>query len=444
MVKITKFIIASLFLVSCLQMASIKAMDTVVAIEADIEDRIVEFDDRVVALIREMEAVAVEADIINRIEDRIVTFDEGVWRYALKDEINGALAEVKSDETFSDIKILKMLEEYEKQVEDDGGREDSCETDGLIEYEGANPLMQCESYVYQKIHGIVRTKKCWLLRLAVFHGHLEAVKKLLRKGARCKANRFGWTPLHYAAYQGNIKMLAILLEDAYPKCTGCVKNSTIAARNKKIVESKKTNWARNSLLETPILRNIVPYLDSEVFPSTPLVQHTCEARTAKMRSKKINAFSKSGLSPLVCAVMRNKTGAVKFLLQRWSPVEALIETNEHIIPPLHCAAWNGNCEIIRAILNYIEQIQRERDNRLLREHLNHASPSTVCSQEDGQMRRYTCNTPFHIAVLAGEPRVMELLLEKGASQCSNEVLVGEENGELRFHKLPPWTGLFRK
>ena len=49
------------------------------------------------------------------------------------------------------------------------------------------------------------------LMLAALKGQLELAEKMVQKGA--DVNKTGWTPLHYAASTGQVKMIALLLEN---------------------------------------------------------------------------------------------------------------------------------------------------------------------------------------------------------------------------------------
>ena len=48
------------------------------------------------------------------------------------------------------------------------------------------------------------------LMLAAIKGHVELAQKMIQKGA--DINKTGWTPLHYAASTGQLKMIGFLLE----------------------------------------------------------------------------------------------------------------------------------------------------------------------------------------------------------------------------------------
>jgi uncharacterized protein len=49
------------------------------------------------------------------------------------------------------------------------------------------------------------------LMMAALKGHTEMVRKLIARGA--DVNKPGWTPLHYAATNGHLKIMEILLEE---------------------------------------------------------------------------------------------------------------------------------------------------------------------------------------------------------------------------------------
>ncbi len=52
------------------------------------------------------------------------------------------------------------------------------------------------------------------LMLSAFKGHLELSQRLIQKGA--DVNKTGWTPLHYAATNGHLAVMSLLLdENAY-------------------------------------------------------------------------------------------------------------------------------------------------------------------------------------------------------------------------------------
>ena len=49
------------------------------------------------------------------------------------------------------------------------------------------------------------------LMLAALKGELPLAEKMIRKGA--DVNKTGWTPLHYAASSGQVRLIALLLEN---------------------------------------------------------------------------------------------------------------------------------------------------------------------------------------------------------------------------------------
>jgi len=49
------------------------------------------------------------------------------------------------------------------------------------------------------------------LMMAAFKGYLDLAQELIKKGA--DVNKPGWTPLHYAATNGHLKMMDLLLEE---------------------------------------------------------------------------------------------------------------------------------------------------------------------------------------------------------------------------------------
>ena len=49
------------------------------------------------------------------------------------------------------------------------------------------------------------------LMLAAIQGQLDLVEKMIKKGA--DVNKTGWTPLHYAASTGQVKVISLLLEN---------------------------------------------------------------------------------------------------------------------------------------------------------------------------------------------------------------------------------------
>ncbi|MES2191415.1 MAG: ankyrin repeat domain-containing protein [Pseudomonadota bacterium] len=49
------------------------------------------------------------------------------------------------------------------------------------------------------------------LMLAVFNGDLDLAAQMIKKGA--DVNKTGWTPLHYAATQGHLPLISLLIEN---------------------------------------------------------------------------------------------------------------------------------------------------------------------------------------------------------------------------------------
>src|SRR5689334_5914958 len=66
-------------------------------------------------------------------------------------------------------------------------------------------------YMYIHIHIHVRIGST-ALHTAVSHQHLESVRELIKLGAKVSAlNNMGNTPIHCAAYTGNVEIMEILL-----------------------------------------------------------------------------------------------------------------------------------------------------------------------------------------------------------------------------------------
>ncbi len=315
----------------------------------------------------------------------------------LTSEIDNALKEVTC---ISGDNILGLLEEHEKEIKNEFDGYDSCETSDIEEHDGLDPKTQCEEFILHQRLGISLTKKCWLLRLAAFNGRTDVVKVLLKKGAQCKANRYGWTPLHYAAYNGHLEVMKVLLKDKYPICLKLRRYNNDLSFNDNIESQKKSDWIRNSIADKLGNSNPIIWLYDECREKPRLLEahnanscRFCENRTAytrDFREKKINAKSLMGLSPLHCAIMNNHPDAVKCLLA--SPVsEVIVETDRGLVPPLHWAACNESDDIINALLDYVISVQNHKHQGWLKEHGRHNLVEVLEPLELQRINRFLFN-----------------------------------------------------
>ncbi|WP_419198881.1 ankyrin repeat domain-containing protein [Wolbachia endosymbiont of Rhagoletis cingulata] len=207
--------------------------------------------------------------------------------------------------------ILTLLEKLENNL--------------LLNGYDSNIIDQCNKWMITSGLGVLKP----LVSTAVYEGKWNEVKTLLDKTAKkSKADvehksqcSQEWTPLHYAVYNGNVKLSESILKSFLEK-KGDI-NALTSCNN--------DNWA--------LLHYAVHYgnLDMVSF----LID----------KGANIEIRSKEGKTPLYLAVEEAKQNIINLLLDRGADIEA---KNNDGRTPLYLAAYNNDSGVIELLCNRIK------------------------------------------------------------------------------------------
>ncbi|WP_265028006.1 ankyrin repeat domain-containing protein [Wolbachia endosymbiont (group A) of Calamotropha paludella] len=207
--------------------------------------------------------------------------------------------------------ILTLLEKLENNL--------------LLNGYDSNIIDQCNKWMITSGLGVLKP----LVSTAIYEGKWNEVKTLLDKTAKKSKDDVEhksqcsekWTPLHYAVYNGNVKLSESIFKSFLEK------KGDINA----LTSCNDDNWA--------LLHYAVHYgnLDMVSF----LVD---KGANVEIRSKK-------GKAPLHLAVEESKQNIINLLLDRGADIEA---KNNDGKTPLYLAAYNNDSDIIKLLCNRIK------------------------------------------------------------------------------------------
>ena len=194
------------------------------------------------------------------------------------------------------------------------------------------------------------------LHAAAYQGDLALARLLLERGADVNAaNQGGLTPLHEAADSGRREMLELLLS------RGASVSATFRNDNTDRITALHVATSRGNREAAELLLN-----------------HGAE----------VNARAGNGATPLHDAVTSGNREVVELLLQRGAEVNAKLKNaNTDGITPLHIAAAKDRREAAEALLGHGAEVNARAGNGA---------------------------TPLHDAAVSGSAAVAELLLVRGA------------------------------
>ncbi|MHB9146860.1 MAG: ankyrin repeat domain-containing protein [Candidatus Amoebophilus sp.] len=228
-----------------------------------------------------------------------------------------------------------------------------------------------------------------LMHDAVESGSLEMVKFLVEKGAPIdERNDHIGTPVHLAAWEGNIKIMDFLLsqyDSDMPLHQRGANNYTvldIAARQGNLELAKFLVEQR-----APVNRSSLG--SKEEFPKMPLHiaaenGHSEVAQFLLDNGADLNIRTFDGYTPLHFAAKEGHDQVARTLLENGADVNA---RDKEGLTPLHVVVEGGHIEVASIFLNKGADINmRSNDNR----------------------------TPLHLAAYEGKTEMIKFLLEKGA------------------------------
>ena len=158
------------------------------------------------------------------------------------------------------------------------------------------------------------------------------------------------------------------------------------------------------------------------------------------RGADVNAPSTTSGLPLCLAVLKDRSHIVRLLLSRFRAAVNLADPE--FGTPLHCAAFTGNCELAKALLEH-GAASDPADCVVLTKLLEFQSSVTISTPETrspwSSNYRWTCITPLMIAVLANNTGLADLLLTIDEAKKPSEVTASWEARSLHyFHAAALW------
>ena len=239
---------------------------------------------------------------------------------------------------------------------------------------------------------------------AMAGGHLQTAKLLRHNGAEVNIHSDnGETPLHSAAWHGDLELVRVLLD-----------------YNVDVYALDPRNWtAIHKASHGPFSDfPVTPHYDPRLSDVTRLLlEHGAD----------INARVEDGRTPLHVAAENGRVEVVRVLHEHGANIGAEDDEGR---TPLHLAANYGDVETVHVLLEYGANIGAKSNQGRTPLHLavNHGSAEVVrvllehgadVGAEDDEAR-----TPLHLAVNHGSLEVVRVLLEHGAN-------IGAKNNEGR-------------
>ncbi|MDX1916961.1 MAG: ankyrin repeat domain-containing protein [Rickettsiaceae bacterium] len=242
-----------------------------------------------------------------------------------------------------------------------------------------------------------------LLHLATLYNHSDVIEKLVTQGnletedgqAKISSNinffdKYGYTPLDYAYYQGQTPVLKLLVEkliELEQKPMGQ------APPNLQLFYAiKQGNWDKiNELIEQNASIMNLPDQSGKSFfhwaieAGDPAVINMLLLREEYPKSQTLEVLDNKRRAPLFIALESGSPEVVEILLAQGADINS---RNQKGLTPLHVAVVNNDIEMISALLT--------------------RGPDLEAKEEYGY-------TPLHIAIEKGNLNAVNLLLEKGAN-----------------------------
>ena len=220
--------------------------------------------------------------------------------------------------------------------------------------------------------------------------HFQTARILHDNGAHPNVKGHeGTTPLHAAAYQGDLQMVQVLLLEYMADI------------------NSRTNYG-----ETPL-----HFLSNEFWMNPHLSQLHNISRFLLEQGADINARNNDQATPLHLAAEIGRVEVIRVLLEHRADVNA---RNNDQATPLHVAAEIGRVEVVRVLLEHSADVNarseyhttplhmaaRQEEIEVVRVLLEHRADINALNDDQ--------STPLHIAVQQGEVEVVRVLLDNRA------------------------------
>ncbi|CAM0144819.1 unnamed protein product [Urochloa decumbens] len=334
------------------------------------------------------------------------------------------------------------------------------------------------------------------LHLATSRGHAELAALLCEKAPSLVAtrNRSLDTPLHCAAKAGHREVAVRLLPTL--RAGGADEAAALRARNRlgatalyEAVRHGRAGVVDLIMTEAPELASLASedgfsplYLAASTDPSVKMVRmllrpsqdgtpspassegpegrsalHVAATRSKEMAQEILNwkpegptlltKVDSSGRTPLQFAVMYGKLDVVQLFLDERTSMEQVHISDNNGLYAVHTAAMVGRARIIDELIkkcpNYYELVDDKGGNLLhcAVEHDQETVVRYICQNDTFAVllnsTDYEGNTPLHLAVKHGFPRIVSLLLQTVAVDTGVTNKYGLTAGDLGRRALAP-------
>ena len=252
---------------------------------------------------------------------------------------------------------------------------------GLLRAARDGDITLCTLYLDAGVPTQCVCKNGWTpLHFAAINRHVDVMALLLDRGhdVECRSSD-GQTPLHASAANGHREGIALLLERGHASECCTTKNVAplhFAARNgHEEVVSLLLDWGhdlqcRSSDAETPL-------------HAAAANGHSDTISLLVERGHEVESRARNGQTPLHDAAAKGHRGAISLLLDRGHGVQCCTSDD---VTPLHFAARNGHHEAVALLLDRGHDLQ--------------------CRTTQG-------TTPLHFAARHGHQETVSLLLDRG-------------------------------
>ncbi len=287
--------------------------------------------------------------------------------------------------------------------------------EAILVHIGKNGLNEMRKIIYTPDESFDR---CTPFQTAISNGYLDVTKVFFEKGADVEAaNKYGKTPLHWAAEKGHWDVVKYLVEEKGADVMAADKDGDTplhwaAVKGhwdvvKYLGEEKGADAkAANNDGDTPLQR-------AAISGKLDVVKYLVEEKGAD-----VMAADKDGDTPLHWAAVKGHWDVVKYLVEKGADVMAADRNGD---TPLHRAAENGKLDVVKYLVEEksADVMAADKDGRTP---LHWAAGNghwdvvkyLVEKGVDAKAADNVGNTPLHRAAEKGHRDVVKYLVEKGA------------------------------
>ncbi|CAM9675882.1 unnamed protein product [Lampetra fluviatilis] len=240
---------------------------------------------------------------------------------------------------------------------------------------------------------------------AIGGGHVAVVKALLRNGAKVNGPQYwtGWTSLHQATWKGHVELLQLLLE-------------------------------RGARVEARDDYGITPLFLAAQYGQAPCL------RILLQHGPDVNAKSKDWATPLFIASQEGHTECLRLLLDNGAqPGLPCNEDGWQL--PLHAAAQRGHVQLVSLLLPMTDASCGWQPGAVSPVYSATHGESGGClrslleagySPDAQRCPLLGLESPLHLAISSGSSKLVDILLEFGASVTTSHLELSVRTGRCRL------------